>query len=188
MYRVAKPLLNAVVLASLAISAFITPALAAGNTVIEFYNSKLGTYFMTTNPDEALAIDNGSAGPGWSRTGNSFKSGGSTSVCRFYGSMSPGPNSHFYTADSGECANLMYLQANTPATMQRWNFEGMDFMTTPPVNGTCPAGTIPIYRSYNNGFMTGMASNHRFTSNASMMQQMMSRGWVSEGVAMCAPQ
>ena len=76
------------------------------NLVVEFYNTNLGNYFMTADANEAAAVDNGSAGPGWSRTCNSFKSGGSTPVCRFYGSQSPSPNSHFYTADVGECNYL----------------------------------------------------------------------------------
>ena len=32
--------------------------------------------------------------------------------------LSPGPNSHFYTADAAECAYLKQLQASTPATQQ----------------------------------------------------------------------
>jgi len=63
--------------------------------VVEFYNTNLDHYFITADPNEAAAIDSGSAGPGWSRTGETFRSGGNASVCRFYGSQSPGPNSHF---------------------------------------------------------------------------------------------
>ena len=43
-------------------------------------------------------------------------------VCRFYGSLSPGPNSHFYTVDENECAFLKQLQATTPADQPRWNY------------------------------------------------------------------
>lgn len=188
MHRTVKLLFKAAMFCWLAIWAFTTPALADTPNVVEFYNTNLDHYFLTADPSEAAAIDNGSAGPGWSRTGNTFKSGGSTPVCRFYGSMSPGPNSHFYTADAGECAHLRQLQASTPATEKRWNFEGMDFATTPTTNGMCASGTMPIYRAYNNGFTLGMDSNHRITGSQMMMQQMMSRGWMNEGVVMCAPQ
>ncbi len=157
-------------------------------TVMEFYNTNLDHYFITADPNEAAAIDGGSAGPGWSRTGNTFKSGGSTSVCRFYGSMSPGPNSHFYTADAVECAYLRQLQATTPATEKRWNFESLDFLTTMPANGTCPTGTIPVYRAYNNGWNRGIDSNHRITTSLTAIQQEVARGWDNEGVVMCAPQ
>ena len=169
---------------------FPAPVLAPGTTVIEFYNSNLDHYFITANASESAAIDNGSAGPGWSRTGNTFKSGGSSSVCRFYGSLSPGPNSHFYTADAGECTTLKGLQISTPATQKRWNYEGLDFVTTvptAPVNGTCPNGTAAVYRAYNNRFARGIDSNHRITSNAAAIQEVVTRGWINEGVVMCAP-
>lgn len=155
--------------------------------VIEFYNNRLDHYFITANASEAAAIDNGSAGPGWSRTGNIFQSGGGSPVCRFYGSMSPGPNSHFYTVDPGECDSLKQLQANTPSTEKRWNFESLDFISTPSNNEICPAGTVPVYRAYNNGYTRGVDSNHRITTNLTSIQQMAACGWENEGVVMCAP-
>lgn len=69
------------------------PALAPAATVVEFYNTILDNYFITADSGEASAIDGSAAGSGWSRTGNTFTSGGSTAVCSFYGSQSPGPNS-----------------------------------------------------------------------------------------------
>ena len=160
--------------------------------VVEFYNTNLDHYFLTADANEAAAIDNGAAGPGWMRTGNSFKSGGSTPVCRFYGSQSPGPNSHFYTLAGSECDGLKQLQASTPATQKRWNFESMDFDSAPPITwgiyGACPSGTVPVYRAYNNGFARGADSNHRITSNPAAMQEVVNRGWINEGVVMCAPQ
>lgn len=158
---------------------------AAASTVVEFYNSVLDNYFITANAGEAAAIDGGSAGPGWSRTGNAFYSGGDTPVCRFYGSYSPGPNSHFYTADATDCNALKALQASTPATQKRWNFEGLDFVVSVPVNGVCKTGTVPVYRAYNNGFARGVDSNHRITANLASIQQVVARGWSNEGVVMC---
>ena len=86
--------------------------------VTEFYNNILNHYFVTANLAEAAAIDGGSAGPGWSRTGETWKAwvGGpipnAAEVCRFYGStdidpatgLRRGPNSHFYTLEPAECA------------------------------------------------------------------------------------
>jgi alpha-tubulin suppressor-like RCC1 family protein len=158
-----------------------------GGAVVEFYNTNLDNYFITADAGEAAAIDGGSAGPGWIRTGGSFKSGGSTSVCRFYGSQVPGPNSHFYTVDPGECASLKQLQAATPATVKRWNFESLDFISTPSAGGQCPAGTEPVYRAYNNGFARGVDSNHRISTDQAAIAQVVARGWVNEGVVMCAP-
>ena len=169
--------------------------LAVPTSVAEFYNTNLDHYFITADANEAAQIDNGSAGPGWSRTGNTFKSGGDTSVCRFYGSYSPGPNSHFYTVDPAECQGLkdQQIPAGDPRklTDKSWNLESLDFVSTVPttggLNGTCPSGTTPVYRAYNNGFARGVDSNHRITSNLTAIQEVVTRGWSDEGVVMCAP-
>ena len=163
--------------------------LASGAAVLEFFNTNLNTYFITADPSEAAAIDNGAAGPGWIRTGLSFKSGGSQSVCRFYGSLSPGPNSHFYTVSGAECSGLLQIQAVTPITQKRWNFESLDFASTPAnSDGTCPGARVPVYRAYNNGFKLGIDSNHRITTSLTAIQDVVSRGWINEGVVLCAPQ
>lgn len=168
--------------------------LAITGTVVEFYHAGLDHYFITANPAEATAVDNGSAGAGWVRTGYSFPAGGSAAVCRFYGSMSPGPNSHFYTADPAECAGLKALQASTPDTQKRWNYEGLDFSTTPQTkvqnapNGTCGAGMQPLYRAYNNGFARGVDSNHRMSRSMAAIQEVVARGWINEGVVGCVPE
>jgi hypothetical protein len=156
-------------------------------TVVEYYHPVLDNYFITADPNEQAAVDAGAAGADWRRTGGTFKAGGPNQVCRFYGSQSPGPNSHFYTADAAECAELKRLQAITPASQKRWNFESNDFNTTPAVNGACPAGLVPVYRAYNNGFARGVDSNHRITASQAAIQEAANRGWVSEGVVMCAP-
>ena len=155
--------------------------------VVEFYNTNLDHYFITADANEAAGIDGGSAGPGWIRTGNSFKSGGSTAVCRFYGSQIPGPNSHFYTASASECDGLKQLQTTTPAAQKRWNFESLDFISSPPTNGICPSGTAPVYRAYNNGFARRVDSNHRISSATAAIQEVVARGWIDEGIVMCAP-
>ena len=160
----------------------------SAQTVVEFYNANLDHYFLTSDPGEAAAIDAGSAGPGWRRTGHTFVAGGTTPVCRFYGSVSPGPNSHFYTVDGGECGFLRQLQASTPASQKRWNYEGFAFTATPATNGTCPTGTVPVYRAYNDGFARGIDSNHRITTSADGLREVLNRGWRDEGVVMCVPE
>ena len=71
--------------------------------VVEFYNQILDHYFITADVNEALAVERGATGPGWLRTGDAFKTGGNALGCRFYGSQSPGPNSHFYVLEGTEC-------------------------------------------------------------------------------------
>ena len=172
--------------ASRHVTAIFTPE--STPPVVEFHNAVLDHYFITAEPAEAAAIDAGSAGPGWSRTGLSFKQGGDTPVCRYYGSVAPGPNSHFYSAFVEECSLLAQLEAATPDGQRRWNFEGDGFVTSLPLNGGCRSGTVPVHRAYNNGFLLGKDANHRFSTDAVAIQQVLARGWIYEGVAMCAPQ
>jgi hypothetical protein len=155
--------------------------------VVEYYNTGLDNFFITADPVEQTAIAGGSAGPGWSVTGE-FKPGGPALVCRFYGSITPGPNSHFYTIDADECQSLKDLQASTPATEKRWNFESLDFASTIPIAKQCPAGTVPVYRAYNEGFTRGIDSNHRITTSFAAYQAQLAKGWRPEGVVMCAPE
>ena len=168
------------------VTASFSPVATPG-TVIEYYNPDLDHYFIAANPGEQAFVDSGAVGR-WQRTGVRFASGGNVSVCRFYGSVSPGPNSHFYTASAEECTQLKQLQATTPATQKRWNFESLDFLTMMPINNTCPANTTPIYRAYNNGFSKSIDSNHRITSDQAAIQEVVARGWINEGVVMCAAQ
>ncbi|MEO8137834.1 MAG: kelch repeat-containing protein [Betaproteobacteria bacterium] len=157
------------------------------SAVVEFYNSGLDNFFITAELPEQTAIASGSAGPGWTVTGE-FNPGGASQVCRFYGSITPGPNSHFYTIDPAECQALKDIQASTPATQKRWNFESLDFASTIPSAGQCPAGTVPVYRTYNDGFARGVDSNHRITASPAAYQAQIARGWKDEGVVMCAPE
>lgn len=161
--------------------------ITAPGTVVEYYNPDLDHYFVAADPGEQIFVDSGAVGR-WQRTGITYRSGGNVPVCRFYGSVTPGPNSHFYTASADECAQLKQLQASTPVTQKRWNFESLDFLTTVPINRSCPTSTSPVYRAYNNGFSRGIDSNHRITSSQVAIQEVVARGWVNEGVVMCAPQ
>lgn len=154
-------------------------------SVFEFYNINLNHYFITASAGEAAGIDGGAAGPGWVRTGLDFKAyplqasaPGAVPVCRFYGTPGRGPNSHFYTADAGECEQVK----RDPG----WTYEGIAFSIRLPISGNCPAGTQPVYRVYNNRWMIN-DSNHRYTINFPTYQDMIRQGWLAEGVVMCAP-
>jgi len=161
--------------------------------VIEYHNSVLDHYFLST-PPEAAIIDAGGAGPGWQRTGETFYveslayHPNGRKLCRFYGSVSPGPNSHFFTLDTTECDFLKQLQAQTPPDQPRWNYEGLAFPAGTPTNGQCLNFyySKPVYRLYNNGFWRGVDSNHRFATRPEIVSQMVGRYWTLEGVAFCA--
>jgi len=172
-------------LAALVLCSPAAKAIEPTGTAIEFYNTDLHHYFITAGAGEAAGIDAGAAGPGWRRTGASFHvwaSGnelpGLVPVCRFYGTPGRGPNSHFYTASSGECGQVK----QDPG----WTYEGIAFYINPAAIGGCPDGTTAVYRSYNNGYATN-DSNHRYTIDYSLWAKMGSEGHTPEGVAMCSP-
>lgn len=154
---------------------------SSGKTTAEFYNTTLRHYFVTASASEAAGIENGAAGAGWVRTGHSFNvaeaAAGTVPVCRFYGTPGVGPNSHFYTADAGECE----LVKKDPG----WFYEGIAFEIQPAQGGSCPVGSQPIYRAYNNRWMFN-DSNHRFITNYATYLQMGDRGWALEGIVMCS--
>ena len=149
--------------------------------VYEFYNTGLKHYFRTSSATEAAAIDRGSAGPNWIRTGDNFyaylpgTASPGSDVCRFY---TFGANSHFYTAFASECASLK-------APNSGWTYEGLSFRIPLPAGSSCAAGTLPVYRLYNNRFSTN-DSNHRFTTVAGNIAPLQAQGWLYEGVAFCA--
>ncbi|MEO7760826.1 MAG: peptidoglycan DD-metalloendopeptidase family protein [Casimicrobiaceae bacterium] len=162
-------------------------------TVVDFYNSKLDHFFRTANPAEAAAVDSGASGADWLRTGDDFVAlagtasrYGANAVCRFYGSILPGPNSHFYTGSMDECSALNQLQSQLPSSAPRWNYEEVSFSAFAPINGVCPQqAPHPIYRLYDNRFAQN-DSNHRYASRSSAYYQQAGAGWLKEGVALCA--
>jgi hypothetical protein len=169
---------------------------APASVVTEFYQEQLDHYFMTAGPAEIDTLDAGGGG-GWKRTGQSFHAwltqadapAGAVPVCRFYAA---GPNSHFYTADPSECSMLKALEQQQRADADAhhlpfmgWSFENIAFWAVPATNGTCPAGTDPVWRAFNNRAAEN-DSNHRFTADS--RQRLAMLGWADEGVAFCAPQ
>jgi hypothetical protein len=80
-------------------------------------------------------------------------------------------SSHFYTPFASVGAAV---KANPD-----WSFEGEVLgVPVPNLAGACPAGTVPVYRLYNNG-QTG-APNHRYTTSPAIREQMIGQGFVPE--------
>ena len=149
-----------------------------GPLAVEYANAALGHYFMTAFPAEIAVLDGGAFGGAWQRTGESFKTGGAAAVCRFYGMPPKGPDSHFFTVDAAEWAHVM-------GTWQAWTFESHAFAITPAAAGACPAGLVAVRRFYNNPAV-GADMNHRYVTSAAVAAEMRGKGWVEEGVVMCA--
>ncbi|MEO8751234.1 MAG: M36 family metallopeptidase [Casimicrobiaceae bacterium] len=157
------------------------------STAIEYYHAVFDHYFVTNIADEITKLDNGTF-KGWARTGESFNvysdaPAGTAGVCRFFSTAFDPKSSHFYTALASECA--------TVKQNPNWLFEAVVFnMPIPDGTGDCAAGTLPVYRLYNNS--QGAAPNHRLTTSLATRAAMIAKGWSPEGdgvgVGMCSPQ
>ncbi len=149
--------------------------------VVEYYNDALDHFFITAEPAEAAMLDAGIIVPGWMRTHYEFKlrppgAEVGRSACRFYGTPPLGPNSHFFTIDSAECAQV---KANP-----LWTYEGLAFTADAPIEGDCAPDRIPVVRLYNNGI--GGQASHRYTTSRYEMRAWQDRGWIIEGAVFCA--
>jgi hypothetical protein len=164
-------------------------ALAAQATVaaVEYYHAALNKYFVTALPNEIAALDGGAFGGMWIRTGRQFAvyalddaPASSSTVWRFVDTFG---SSHLYTANVAEYDAL--VSGDVPG----WQLEGPVFSAPlPSSDGTCPAGTIPVYRLYING--TDGVPSQRLTTSFNEFAQMAMAGWISDGqiVGFCSPQ
>lgn len=159
---------------------------ASAPQVVEYYHAGFDHYFITASAAEIADLDGG-AHAGWSRTGNAFASllpgaSGANPVCRLYIPPALG-DSHFYSASPSECAE-------TAARFPTFVVESSNvFSIALPhaVTGACPAGTVPVYRVWNNR----ADSNHRYVTSRDLRDQLVYRGYIAEGygpdaVIMCA--
>jgi hypothetical protein len=155
---------------------------------VEFYHPQFDHYFITADPAEAASLAAGNLPP-WVPTGLTFKvwtgpGTNITNVWRFFSASFAPLSSHFYTNNPTEAAGL--IAGNV------WTLEEVNafYMIASP-DGTCPSGTIPLYRLYNNGM--GGAPNHRYTIDSATRTLMIGKGWIPEGngpdgVFTCVPQ
>jgi len=158
------------------------------SVVVEFYNAALDHYFMTASPIEIGVLDSGAIS-GWTRTGYTFHTyldahPGASPVCRYYIPPAQG-DSHFFSVLPSECNSI-------PTLFPTFQLEGANvmYMYVPDLaTGVCQAGSIPVYRVWNQR----ADSNHRYTIDRPLRDAMVARGYVAEGygpdaVGMCAPQ
>lgn len=179
----ADPLLRSLGITYTEVNGYACPAAiwpAQHVQVTEWHNTILDHYFLSSSEAENATIEQGGAGPGWERTGEVFHPEpvdachGMKKVFRFY---EPTAKSHFFTVDGQECGGLRTSNSG-------WIPEGVAFGATMPVNGGCVGGDTAVYRLYNNRAIYG-DSNHRYTIRGDIYRQMMDKGWIGEGVAMC---
>lgn len=163
-------------------------------TAVEFYNAGLDHYFISALQPDIDALDSGRLA-GWTRTGQSFKvypsaaigGAGVNPVCRIYIPPALG-DSHFFSASPQECnetrAKFPAFSFESPAVF----YIALPVTTPGPNAGACPAGTIPVYRAFDNR----ADANHRYTTSRAIRDQMVAMGYIAEGygddaVIMCAP-
>jgi len=159
---------------------------------VEFFNQGLNHYFISSLAPDIDALDTARI-PGWTRTGLSFKvhpsvaSGGAgvSPVCRIL--IPPPADSHFFSASPQECAETLTKFPFMTKETDNAFFIALP-ITTGPTAGACPAGTIPVYRVFNNR----ADGNHRYTTDRTVRDAMVTSGGVAEGygndaVIMCAP-
>ena len=153
------------------------PPAGATAQAVEYYYADWNYYFVTAFASEIALLDGGAFNGNWKRTGQAFKvwtqgSASTPAACRFFSTSFSPKSSHFYTPSASECA--------TVKQNGDWQFEAVAFyMQLPYATGTCPAGTVALYRLYNNGM--GGAPNHRYTTSTAILNQMLAAGWIYEG-------
>jgi serine protease len=170
------------------------PNLAPPGTVavIEYYRSDKDHYVYLVNPAEIAYFD--AVYPAtWQRTGEVFFAWVDPSrappntplqaVCRFYSPL-PLIDANLYFANDSEC---QFVEAFWSST---WYLESPNafYVLIPDGNGTCPNGSLPVYRFFNNR----NDANLRHTVDLTARRQMLNRQWAPDGfgpnaVAFCSP-
>ena len=157
--------------------------------VIEYYRPDRDHYFLSADPAEIGFLDlvlNST----WQRTGELFYAWtdpvlapiNAVPVCRFYaGGLI---DSHYFTANATEC---QFIIQHYPGI---WSLElpAAFYVLPTDANGACAAGTLPVYRFFDNR----QDANQRHTIDLSVRRAMLNRAWVPSGygpnnVIFCTP-
>lgn len=164
----------------------------AGNpsVVVEYFNEDVRHYFNTILQSEIDVLDRWQV-PGWTRSVGGFIAWekaadaptGAVPVCRFFSARY---TSHFYTADPFECDAVVARFAEDWLLETR---EAFYIYRPDPVTGVCIAGTMPVYRVFGGATRS---PNHRYVTDESLRDVMVTQGWIAEGygpnaVIMCTP-
>ncbi len=149
--------------------------------VYAFYHLGIQHYFITASAAQRDFLLQNNLG--WIIVDDGFKAWpadgpapvAAKPVCRLY---SPVANTHFFSADAAVCDSLKQ-QTGT------WIDEGIAFRALVPTAGTCPSGTLPVWRLYNNRFAQ-LDSNHRYVTSQDTYRHMIANGWIGEGARFCS--
>ena len=165
---------------------------AGAAAVVEFYDTLLDHYFVTTDAGEIANLSLFGA-PRWQRTGHVFYAWANPAsappsviprnVCRFYAGPQLQIDSYYFTADATECSTV----ATTGGSVWSLQTNAAFWVEVPNAEGVCRAGTLPVYRFFNNR----RDANYRYTIDLSVRRAMVNRAWVpsgkgSNGVSFCS--
>jgi carboxyl-terminal processing protease len=155
-------------------------------TVVEYHNSVIGSYFITSRANEHALLD---SLPTYRRTGASFAAfsptgilpAGVQAICRYDIKLPPTfYSSHFYGLPS-ECATLSTLVLPTFIS------EGLDFaIASPNAAGVCPLNAPVTVRRVFRPQTPVDSPNHRYTTSIDTYNAMIELGWKGEGPVYCA--
>ena len=152
-------------------------------TVVEYFHTSTGHYFMTGSIDDQRVLN---ASPAFAATGRSFaawsasnssRPAEATAVSRFF---NPATASHVFTSKREDISLLRSL----PVTASSGGFadEGTAFFALSPVGSRCDSGQRAIFRGFNNR----PDGNHRFSNEIELHASMVRSGFSDDSVAFCA--
>lgn len=166
-----------------------------GVTLTEYYNAAFDYYFITARAADKAALD---AAAGWQRTGSEVKLYGVPRVTtvplerHFFARVARGGSrgSHIFIADASERTLLASFNPTNLTLDAKPYLEGVEGHVVPKTAaGTCPSGTIPVYRAFKGPPRYVDDGNHRFSVSLAQHQDMVTRlGWADEGIAFCGLQ
>lgn len=169
--------------------------------MVEFRNTALDYYFITSRPQEIALLD-GLVAQGWQRTGVTFRTYaaetgfGLAPLRRFYfdaAARSQSRGSHFYTALQADVDALHGLNPGNTQVARLPYDEGVDsyvlgrtaYSPPNPILFSCgySGWDYPVYRLFRTA---NDDPNHRFVTDARLATTAVPAGWRAEDTAFCA--
>lgn len=165
----------------------------AGVTLVEYYISSLDYYFLTGRDTDKATLD---ALPAvFSRTGQQIRMYAAPNVDtlplerHYFDKVARNSTrgTHFFTALPSDQILLTSLNPTNQQLVAKPYLEGVEGYAIPKTAaGTCPVGTLPIYRAFKGEPRYVDDGNHRFSTTLAQHQDMVNRlGWTDEGVVFC---
>jgi len=186
--RLLPTTLPAALAAAIAVGAH-APAFAAAPpdmTVVEFFHTPTGHYFMTGSADDQRILTSAPANQSFLPTGRNFaawsdgnksRPANAVAVQRFF---NPATASHVFTANPADIALLRNLPLSS--NPKGFSDEGVAFFALAATAGRCEAGTRAVFRGFNNR----ADGNHRFSNELELHAATVKTGFSDDGVAFCS--